>query len=76
MGKRHEADGAVLGRQKRSEEVGTLELLLEFLHQSIEPLADILRRDFLGLPRLRLLALLAHGRMVSSTQCQSKAKTG
>ena len=59
--KRHKADGAVLGRRKRCEEVGALEILPEFLHQRIEPLADILRRELLGLARLILLALFTHG---------------
>ena len=58
-GKRHQTDGTVLGRGKRSEQVGALGLLLELLRQYTEPLTDILWRELLGLPRLGL-PLLAH----------------
>ena len=64
-GKRHQTDGTVLGRGKRSEQVGALGLLLELLRQYIEPLTDILWRELLGLPRQRLLTLLAHRGSVS-----------
>ena len=58
---RHEANGAVLGRRQRSEQVGTLELLLEIFDQRVEPLAGILRGQIFGLAGLALLALLTHG---------------
>ena len=43
-GQRYKADGAVVGRWEGREQVGTLELLLEFLAQRIEPLVGIFWR--------------------------------
>ena len=60
MRKRDETDGAILGRRQWSEQVGTVELLLNFFSKRIEPLTDILWRQLLRLPRLRLLTLLTH----------------
>lgn len=59
-GKRNKTDGAILRRRQRSEQVDILELLLELLHQRIEPLTDALRRQLLWLARLHLFALLTH----------------
>jgi hypothetical protein len=60
-GLRQKTDPAVIRWWRWSEELGTLELLLEIFGQSVEPCANILRRQLLRLAGLGPLALLAHG---------------